>query len=125
MTEVFAISNGLKLYHVNAATEDGESLAMNVLAASHQDALDRVIEYWTRNEFAQQIGPIPRSSILAANWDCSGICHREQSEVMVWEMHLDKPDPATGCILWDGSNGGLAHIYPDVLASLQRRNAII
>jgi hypothetical protein len=125
MTEVTELTASLKLYFVNAWTSDREALFMNVLAASHQDALDRVIEYWARDYFAQQTGRIRRSRIRAANWDCSGICHREQPEVMVWEMGLDRPDPVTGCIRWISSNGGLVEILPDVLASLQRRNAII
>lgn len=69
MTEITELTAGLKLYFVNAWTSDREALFMNVLAASHQDALDRVIEYWARQYFSQKQSPIRRSRIRAANWD--------------------------------------------------------
>lgn len=124
MTGQADTKSNLKLYFVNAWTSDGESLVMNVFAVSHQDALDRVIEYWTRYHLGPGKGPICRSLIDAEDWDCFGICHREQPEVMVWEMWLDRPDPITGCIRWNSAGGDLVKILPDVLASLQRRNAI-
>ncbi len=49
MTEVAELTAGLKPYFVNAWASDRKSLFMNIFAESHQDALDRVIEYWTRN----------------------------------------------------------------------------
>lgn len=125
MTEIPELAAGLNLYFVNAWTSDCESLFMNVFAVSHQDALDRVIEYWTRYHFGKKKGRIRRSRLEAENWDCMGIRHREQPEVMVWKMGLDRPDPVTGCIRWISSQGDLVEILPDVLASLQRRNAII
>lgn len=125
MTQIPELAAGLKLYFVNAWTSDRESLAMNVFAVSHQDALDRVIEYWTRYHFEKEKGRIRRSRMDAENWNCFGIRHREQREVMVWEMWLDRPDPVTGCIRWIQSHDCLAEILPDVIASLRRRKVII
>lgn len=125
MSEVIGALAGLKLYHVNACTCEGDSLEMNVYAKNHQDALDRVIEYWGRDFFQRQHGPISRDEIAEEEWDCAGICNRREAEVLVWEVRLNQPDPVTGCILWDSSNGGVEQILPDVLASLERRNALI
>ena len=115
----------LMLYHVVASTRDGESLDMNVFASGHQDALDRTIEFWARGFFNKPQGPISRTEIAEQDWDCDGICNREEAEVMVWEVRLTKADPLTGCIPWDSSNNGVEGFLPDVLASLGRRNALV
>lgn len=115
----------LKLYHVVACTGDGESLDWNVFATCHEDALDRLIEFHARGFFKQPQGPISRQAIADEDWDCDGIRNREEPEVMVWEVRLNKADPVTGCIPWDSSNNGVEGFLPDVLASLDRRNALI
>lgn len=119
------ISADQNLYHVVACTSNGDSLDWNVFANSHQDALDRLIEFHARSFFKQPHGPISRQAIADEDWDCDGICNREQDEVVVWEVRLDRPDPVTGCIPWDSSNNGVEEFLPDVLASLGRRNALI
>lgn len=115
----------LKLYHVVAFTIDGDSLDWNVLATNHQDALDRLIELRAREFFEQPQGPISRQAIADDEWDCDGIQGREGPEVIVWEVRLNQPDPVTGCIFWDSSNNGVEEFLPDVLASLERRSALI
>ncbi|CAH1696434.1 hypothetical protein CHELA1G11_40077 [Hyphomicrobiales bacterium] len=122
---VTTLTPDLKLYHVVACTVDGDSLDWNVLATDHQDALDRLIEFRARGFFGRPHGPISRQAIADEDWDCDGIQNREGPEVVVWEVRVSRADPVTGCIPWDSLNNGDKQFLPDVLASLQRRNALI
>lgn len=107
------------LFYVNARTIDGDCISMMVIAKDADDALDRTIEYWARNDFGVASGVIGDDDIF--DYDCREICGPEQPEVMVWQMDVAKAD-ATGCIPWRSAN--LTEIEPDVQESLKRRGVI-